>query len=74
VSIFKTSLKSNKWIWLGIASQISIISFLIYAPQMQALFGTASLGPFEWAFLALLAAVIVFVEEIRKWFTRRLTK
>jgi potassium/sodium efflux P-type ATPase len=74
VSIFKTSLKSNKWIWLGIASQISIISLLIYAPQMQALFGTASLGPFEWAFLALLAAVIVFVEEIRKWFTRRLTK
>jgi magnesium-transporting ATPase (P-type) len=73
-SIFKTSLKSNKWIWLGIASQISIISLLIYAPPMQALFGTAPLGPFEWAFLAVLAVIIVFVEEIRKWFTRRLTK
>ena len=45
-SIFKTSLKSNKWIWLGIASQISIISLLIYAPPMQALFGTAPLEPF----------------------------
>jgi P-type Ca2+ transporter type 2C len=74
VSIFKTSLTSNKWIWLGIASQISIISLLIYAPPMQALFGTAPLGPFEWAFLASLAVIIVFVEEIRKWFTRRLTK
>jgi magnesium-transporting ATPase (P-type) len=73
-SIFKTSLKSNKWIWLGIASQISIISLLIYAPPMQALFGTAPLGPFEWAFLALLAVVVVFAEEIRKWFTRRLAK
>jgi membrane protein implicated in regulation of membrane protease activity len=41
---------------------------------MQALFGTAPLGPFEWAFLASLAVTIVFVEEIRKWFTRRLTK
>jgi magnesium-transporting ATPase (P-type) len=73
-SIFKTSLKSNKWIWLGIASQISIISLLIYAPPLQALFGTAPLGLFEWAFLALLAVVVVFAEEIRKWFTRRLTK
>lgn len=73
-SIFKTSLRSNKWIWLGIASQISIISFLIYAPPMQALFGTAPLGPFEWAFLIMLAFLVISVEEIRKWFTRRFTK
>jgi magnesium-transporting ATPase (P-type) len=73
-SIFKTSLRSNKWIWLGIASQISIISLLIYAPPMQALFGTAPLGLFEWMFLALLAAIVVFAEEIRKWFARRLSK
>jgi magnesium-transporting ATPase (P-type) len=73
-SIFKTSLRSNKWIWLAIASQISIISLLIYAPPMQALFGTAPLGPFEWTFLALLAAIVVFAEEIRKWFARRLSK
>lgn len=73
-SIFKTSLKSNKWIWLGIASQISIISLLIYAPPMQALFGTTPLGPFEWAFLGLLAVIVVFAEEIRKLFTRKLAK
>jgi Ca2+-transporting ATPase len=73
-SIFKTSLTSNKWIWLGIASQISILSLLIYAPPMQALFGTAPLGGFEWAFLALLAVIVIFAEEIRKWFARRLTK
>jgi len=73
-SIFKTSLRSNKWIWLAIASQISIISLLIYAPPMQALFGTAPLGLFEWMFLALLAAIVVFAEEIRKWFARRLSK
>jgi hypothetical protein len=41
---------------------------------MQAFFGTAPLGPFEWAFLASLEVIIVFVEEIRKWFTRILTK
>jgi magnesium-transporting ATPase (P-type) len=74
VSLFKTSPTSNKWIWLGIASQISILSLLVYVPQLESLFGTAPLGPFEWSFLVSLAVIVVFVEEIRKWFTRRLTK
>ena len=74
VSIFKTSLKSNKWIWLGIASQLSILSFIIYAPFMQRLFGTTALGLIDWAYLAVLAGVVIVAEEIRKWFARRQTK
>jgi len=73
-SIFKTSIRTNKWIWLGIASQISIISILVYVPLMQRFFGTTALGLFEWAFLALIALTVVFAEEIRKWFARRMTK
>lgn len=74
VSLFKTSFKSNKWIWLGIAAQISIISILVYVPLMQRFFGTTALGLFDWAFLALLAVTVIFAEEIRKWFARRLSK
>jgi magnesium-transporting ATPase (P-type) len=74
VSIFKTSHKSNKWIWIGIAAQISIISILVYVPLMQRFFGTAALGLTDWAFLALLALIVIFAEEIRKWFARRLSK
>jgi len=74
VSLIKSSFKSNKWIWLGIASQISIISMLVYVPLMQGFFGTTALGLFDWGFLALLAVIVVFAEEIRKWFTRRLLK
>jgi magnesium-transporting ATPase (P-type) len=73
-SILKTSLKSNKWIWLGIASQLTILSAIIYIPSLQALFGTTAIGLTEWAFLALLACVVVLAEEIRKWFARRLAK
>jgi magnesium-transporting ATPase (P-type) len=72
--VFKTSIKTNKWIWLGIASQISIISILVYVPVMQRFFGTTALGPLDWAFLALIALIVIFAEEIRKWFARRLTK
>ncbi len=71
VSIFKTSLSSNKWIWVGIAAQVSIISFLVYVPLMQGLFGTTGLGLVDWAFLAVFACIVIFAEEVRKWFARR---
>lgn len=74
VSLFKTSFKSNKWIWLGIAAQISIISTLVYVPFMQAIFQTTGLGPLDWAFLAILACIVVFAEETRKWASRRHSK
>ncbi|MEM2146627.1 MAG: cation-translocating P-type ATPase C-terminal domain-containing protein, partial [Candidatus Jordarchaeaceae archaeon] len=73
-SLFKTSLRSNKWIWVGLASQISILSLLIYVPFLQNIFGTTALGLNEWAYLALFALIVILVEEIRKWFTRKLTK
>ena len=36
-SIFKTSLRNNKWIIAGIISQLSILAFLVYVPLMQKL-------------------------------------
>jgi len=71
-SVFKQSARSNKWIWLGIASQISIISALVYVPLLQRFFGTTGLGLYDWAFLALLAGIVVLAEEIRKLVARRL--
>lgn len=73
-SVFKTSLTSNKWIWIGIIAQISIIASMVYVPFLQGLFGTAALDLNDWAFLALLAIIVIFAEEVRKWFSRRLPK
>jgi hypothetical protein len=41
---------------------------------MQSFFGTTALGIWDWAFLASLALIVVFAEEIRKLLTRRLAK
>ena len=71
VSIFKTKLSTNKWIIWGIVAQLAILSFLIYVPFMQSLFGTVALGIEDWGFLASLALIVVFAEEIRKFFSRR---
>ena len=74
VSLFKTSPKSNKWIWLGIASQLTILSLIIYVPFLQGFFGTTAIGSMEWAYLALLACVIILAEEARKLLARTLAK
>lgn len=74
VSLFKTSLKSNKWIWFGMLSQLSILSALVYVPVLQGFFGTTALGPMDWAFLAILPCIVVFAEETRKWLSRKFSK
>jgi potassium/sodium efflux P-type ATPase len=71
VSIFRTNVSSNRWIWFGIAAQVSMLSFLIYVPLMQGFFGTTAIGLMEWAYLILLAVIVVLAEEVRKWFARR---
>lgn len=73
-SIFKTSLKHNKWIIIGIAAQLAILAFLVYVPLMNTYFGTAPLGANEWAFLLSLTLIVVFAEETRKFFSRRFAK
>jgi Ca2+-transporting ATPase len=71
VSNFKTKISTNKWIVWGIVAQLAILSFLIYVPFMQSFFGTTALDVDDWLFLASLALIVVFAEEIRKFFSRR---
>jgi hypothetical protein len=39
---------------------------------MQQFFGTKALGFADWTFLAALALIVVFAEEVRKFFARRM--
>jgi len=71
-SLFKTNWKSNKWIWLGILWQISILSALVYLSPLQKAFGTTALGINDWMFLITLAGIVVLAEELRKFLARRL--
>jgi potassium/sodium efflux P-type ATPase len=73
-STFRASLKTNKWIVFGIVAQLSILSFLVYVPIMQGIFTTTGLGLSDWAYLLSLAVIVVFAEEIRKFFSRKFTK
>ncbi len=69
-SIFRTSLAKNKWIIVGITAQLSILALLVYVPILQGVFGTTALEPIDWVYLLLLAVVIVFADEVRKFVLR----
>lgn len=72
LSIFKTGIKGNKWIWIGIASQILMLSVIIYVPFMQNFFHTTALSVMDWMILVPLPFFVIFAEETRKWFARRI--
>ncbi len=71
-SLFKLGVKTNKWILLGVVSQLVILVILIYTPLLQPTFGTVSLGVRDWIFLLLFMVVVVFAEEVRKLCAQRL--
>jgi len=70
-SIFRASIAKNKWIAWGIIAQLTILAVLIYAPPLQSVFGTTSLGLMDWLYLLSLPIAIILAEEARKLFVRR---
>ena len=71
-SAFKINPFSNKWIWIGIITNVSISLFMIYNPLMQSIFRVAPF-PESWWLIAGLAFFVGFIPvEIEKalWRTR----
>lgn len=71
-SAFKLSPLKNKWLFLGIISQIVIMMVIVYIPFLQPIFGTAALTLNELLCLYLLAPAIFFIEEMRKFIFRKI--
>lgn len=71
-SIFKVGFLSNKWVLLGILGELAIISCIIYLTPFQQVFNTAPLSLNDWIFMFLFVPILLFAEEIRKFFMRRL--
>jgi len=70
-SVFKVGFFKNKWIFAGILGELCIIAGIVYLPPLQTVFGTASIGLGDWAFLFMFAPILFFSEEIRKFLLRR---
>ncbi len=70
-SIFQMNPFKNKWLVGATATVIFLQLFAIYNPFMQKFLRTTSLELSDWLLIIPIAASIILVEEIRKFFHRR---
>jgi hypothetical protein len=68
--VFRLGLSSNRAVVLGIAAEIGILVALILVPPLARVFGLAPLAVAEWAPLLAFPAVMLLLEEGRKWVVR----
>jgi sodium/potassium-transporting ATPase subunit alpha len=64
------SLVSNKLILAGIATEILLITLIVYTPWVNTLFGTAPIPLVVWLFIVPFALGMLALEELRKWLVR----
>ncbi|MBI5751772.1 MAG: cation-transporting P-type ATPase [Hydrogenophilales bacterium] len=65
---------SNPLILLGIAAEIGLLLFIVYALAGNWLFGTAPIGPQVWLFAICFAVLMWVLEEVRKAWLRRICR
>jgi Ca2+-transporting ATPase len=70
-SIFQMNPFSNKWLVGATITVVFLQLFAIYNPFMQKFLRTVPLSLSEWLIILPIAASIILVEEIRKFFYRR---
>jgi magnesium-transporting ATPase (P-type) len=70
-SVREIGVFSNRLLLWGIAFELAFAAGLIYAPPLQAIFGTAALGLRELAILATFPVVVWGWDELVRWYMRR---
>jgi magnesium-transporting ATPase (P-type) len=61
----------NPWIYTGIATVLLLQIAFVYLPFMNAIFGSAPLGPRSWGEAALVGMLILPIISLEKWWRGR---
>lgn len=70
ISIFKLGLLTNRWLVLAVGFSLFLQVAAIEMPFMQALFHTVPLSALEWLLVLAVSTSTLWLEEIRKRFTK----
>ena len=71
LSALRIPLFSNRLIWIGIASELTVLCLLIYLPPLWPIFGMQPFPPYGWLFLLLWIPALLLSDEVRKTLVRR---
>ena len=69
-SVFRVGLFRNRLVLVGVGLEIALVLTLIFVPILRHLFGLAPLALAEWAPLLAFPAIVLALEEGRKWVLR----
>lgn len=70
-SIFTVGLFTNKLIYLGIATELSLLFLISYVPIFNTFFGTNRLDWWHYLLSVPFAIAIIIGDELRRFFVRR---
>ena len=73
-STFKVGVFKNKWIIRGIIFEVAVMLSIVYIPYLQGIFGTTTLGIYQWLYVISFIPIMFFAEELRKYIVRRMNK
>jgi magnesium-transporting ATPase (P-type) len=69
-SVFRIGLFSNRLIWVGIITELTLVMLVIYVPFLQRLFATAAFSLQHWLFLFACTPLLLVADEAWKAFAR----
>jgi len=70
-SVFTIGWFTNRMIWIGIASELLLVSLIVYVPFFQQMIGTAAFPLGNWLFLFAWTPSLMLADELRKALVRR---
>jgi magnesium-transporting ATPase (P-type) len=70
-SALRLSLRRNPWLLAGLAAGVALQAAVLYVPPLRALFHTEPLSLRSLLGIVALGSLVLWVEELRKWWTRR---
>jgi Ca2+-transporting ATPase len=73
-SIFTTNPFANKFLVGATIVVVSLQIFAVYNPFLQKILNTTPLEAYEWLLVVSVASSIIVVEEVRKFFSRKMRK
>jgi magnesium-transporting ATPase (P-type) len=71
ISVFRINPLSNRLVWIGVATELTLVLLIIYTPFLQGVFGTAAFSLRNWVFLLAWMPSLLVADEIRKGLARR---
>jgi magnesium-transporting ATPase (P-type) len=70
-SVWRMRWGGNRFVWVGIVTELVLLTLLLYVPILQRLFDTAPFPLSHWLFVLAWTPVLLVADEGRKALVRR---